>query len=65
MDALPWCMFLKLRICFVQIVDLIGLAGPTTDHVGHSNYVINYADNQMVLYLIVTLIKCAVKQKLC
>ena len=61
MDALPWCMFLKLRICFVQIVDLIGLACLATDHVGRSNYVITYTDNQMELYLIVTLINCAIK----
>ena len=62
MDTLSWCMFLKLRICFVQIVDLIGLAYPTTNQVGHSNYVITYTDNQMELYITITLIKCAVKQ---
>jgi len=40
MDALPLCMFLKLRVYFVEIVDLEGLACPVADHVGCSNYVI-------------------------
>ena len=65
MDALPLCMFLKLRICFVKIVDLVGLACLVTNHVGRSNYVITYVDNQMKLYHVVTLIKCAMKQKIC
>ena len=39
-DALPLCMFLKLRVYFVEIVDLEGLACPVADHVGCSNYVI-------------------------
>ena len=45
MNALPLCMFLKLRVYFVKIVDLEGLACPVVDHVGCSNYVITYADN--------------------
>ena len=62
MDALPLCMFLKLRVYFVEIVNLVGLACPIADHMGCGNYAITYADNQMELYLIVTLIKCAIKQ---
>ena len=45
MDALPLCMFLKLRVYFVKIVDLVGLVCPVTDHMGFSNYAITYADN--------------------
>ena len=45
MDALLLCMFLKLRVYFVEIVDLVGLAFPVADHVGCSNYVITYANN--------------------
>ena len=44
MNALPLCMFLKLRVYFVEILDLVGLACPVTNHVGSSN-VITYADN--------------------
>ena len=65
MDALSLCMFLKLRVYFVEIVNLVGLACPVADHMGYGNYAITYADNQMEIYLIVTLIKCAIKQKLC
>ena len=45
MDALPLSMFLKLRVYFVKIVDLVGLVCPVTDHMGFSNYAITYADN--------------------
>ena len=45
MDALPLCMFLKLRVYFVETVDLVGLACPIADHVGCGNYAITYADN--------------------
>ena len=34
MDALPLCMFLRLRLYFVEIVDLVGLTCPIADHVG-------------------------------
>ena len=45
MDALPLCMFLKLRVYFVKIVDFVGLVCPITNHIGCSNYAITYADN--------------------
>ena len=45
MDALPLCMFLKLRVYFVKIVDLVVLAYPAVDHVGCGNYATTYADN--------------------
>ena len=45
MDALPLCMFLKLRVYFVEIVYLVGLACHVTDHMGCSNYAITYANN--------------------
>ena len=45
MDALPLCMFLKLRLYFVEIVDLVGLTRPVADHVGCSNYATTYANN--------------------
>ena len=45
MDALPLCMFLKLRVYFVEIVNLVGLACPIADHMGCGNYAITYADN--------------------
>ena len=32
MDALPLCMFLRLRLYFVEIVDLVGLTRPVADH---------------------------------
>ena len=38
-------MFLKLRVYFVEIVNLEGLAYPVADYMGYSNYVITYADN--------------------
>ena len=45
MDALPLCIRLKLKVYFVKIVDLVGLAYPVADHVGCSNYATTYADN--------------------
>ena len=45
MDALSICMFLKLRVYFVEMVDLVGLACPIADHVGCSNCATTYADN--------------------
>ena len=45
MDALPLCIRLKLKVYFVKIVDLVGLAYPVVDHVGCSNYATTYADN--------------------
>ena len=45
MDALPLCMFLRLRVYFVEIVDLVGLTCPIVDHVGCSNYATTYVDN--------------------
>ena len=45
MDALSLCMFLKLRVYFVELVDLVGLAYPAVDHVGCGNYATTYADN--------------------
>ena len=51
-------MFLKLRLYFVEIVDLVGLTYPVADHVGRGNYATIYADNWMELYLIVMLVKC-------
>ena len=38
MDALPLCMFLRLRLYFVEIVDLVGLTRPVADHMGCSSY---------------------------
>ena len=37
MDALPLCMFLRLRLFFVEIVDLVGLTRPVADHMGCSS----------------------------
>ena len=45
MDALPLCMFLKLKVYFVKIVDLLGLAYPFADHVGCRNCATTYANN--------------------
>ena len=45
MDALSLCMFLKLKVYFVEMVDLVGLACPVADHVECSNYATTYADN--------------------
>ena len=45
MDALSLCMFLKLRVYFVELVDLVGLAYPIADHVGCSNCATTYANN--------------------
>ena len=45
MDAPPLCMFLKLRVFFVKIVDLVGLACPIADHVGCGNYATTYTYN--------------------
>ena len=45
MDALPLCMFLRLRLYFVKIVDLAGLTYPVAAHIGCSNYATTYADN--------------------
>ena len=58
MDILPLCVFLRLRLYFVKIVDLVGLTYPVTDHVRCGNYATTYADNKMDLYLIVMLVKC-------
>ena len=45
MDALPLCMFLKLRVYFVEIIDLVGLTCPVAEHVRCSNYATIYADS--------------------
>ena len=45
MDTLPLYMFLKLRLYFVEIVDLVGLTYLVADHVGCGNYATIYADN--------------------
>ena len=45
MDALPLCTFLKLRVYFVKIVELVGLVWPVANHVGCSNYAITCANN--------------------
>ena len=45
MDALPLCMFLRLRLYFVEIVDLVGLTCLVVDHVKCSSYATTYADN--------------------
>ena len=45
MDILPLCVFLRLRLYFVKIVDLVGLTYPVTDHVRCDNYATTYADN--------------------
>ena len=45
MDALSLCMFLKLRVYFVELVDLVGLAYPIADHVRCSNCATTYANN--------------------
>ena len=45
MDALPFYIFLKLRVYFVEIVKLVGLTCPVADHMGCGNYAITYVDN--------------------
>ena len=45
MDALPLCIRLKLKVYFVKIVDLVGLACPFADHVGCRNDATTYVDN--------------------
>ena len=35
----------EVKVYFVKIVDLVGLAYPVADHVGCSNYATTYADN--------------------
>ena len=45
MDARPLCMFLKLRVYFVEMVDLVGLACPIVDQMECSNCATTYADN--------------------
>ena len=44
LDTLPLCMFLGLRLYFVEIVDLAGLTYPIADHVRCDNYATTYAD---------------------
>ena len=43
--ALPLYTFLKLRLHFVKIMDLVGLTCSVANHMGCSNYVATYADN--------------------
>ena len=38
-------MFFKLKVYFVEIVNLEGLACLVADYMGCSNYVITYVDN--------------------
>ena len=45
MDALPLCMSLRLRLYFVEIVNLVGLTYHVADHVRCSNYATTYASN--------------------
>ena len=33
MDTLPWCIFLRSRLYFVEIVDLVDLTFLVADHV--------------------------------
>ena len=58
MDALPLCMFLGLRLCIVEIMDLLGLTCSVANHVRCGNCATTYVDNQMELYIIVMLVKC-------
>ena len=45
MDALPFCMFLGLRLRVVKIVDLLGLTCSVANHVRCGNYATTYVDN--------------------
>ena len=45
MDALPLCMFLRFRVHFVEIVDLVGLTYSAANLVGCSNCATTYVDN--------------------
>ena len=53
MDALPLFMFLRLRLCFVEIVGLVCLTYIVANHVGCGNCATICADNQMELYIII------------
>ena len=43
--ALPLCMFLRLMLRFVEIMDLLGLICSVANHMGCSNYAATFADN--------------------
>ena len=45
MDTLLTCLFLRLRLYFVEIMDLVGLTCPIASHVRCGNYATTYADN--------------------
>ena len=45
MDTLLTCLFLRLRLYFVEIMDLVGLTCPIANHVRCGNYATTYVDN--------------------
>ena len=38
------CMFLKLKLYFAEMVDLVGLICLVADHMRYDNYAATYAD---------------------
>ena len=44
MDATPLCMFLRLKLYCVEIVDLVGLTYLAADHVRWDDYATTYVD---------------------
>ena len=44
MDTTPLCMFLRLKLYFAEMVDLVGLICLVADHMRYDNYAATYAD---------------------
>ena len=44
MDTTPWCMFLKLKLYFAEIMDLVDLTCLAADHMRWDSYFATYAD---------------------
>ena len=44
MDTTPLCMFLRLKLYFAEIVDLVGLHCLAANHMRWDYYAVTYAD---------------------
>ena len=44
MNTTSMCMFLKLKLYFAQVVDLVNLACLDAGHVMYDNYAVTYAN---------------------
>ena len=55
----------KVKAILAKVVDLVNLACPDADHVMCDNYAATHSNQKVKLHLIITFVKCWMKQRLC